>query len=111
MNRRSATSRMAVGPPTYVAVSESDVMRRILRTHVGGERIRVHPLGVSASRAGLRITWDRYFVHTQVPMSASPILSSNPFHDLAAHFEGRLIRPDSTEYDAARSVWNAMIDR
>src|SRR5689334_10023904 len=44
-------------------------------------------------------------------MSATPILSSNPFQDLAAQLDGRLIRPDSAEYDAMRTVWNAMIDR
>src|SRR5215475_9211093 len=43
-------------------------------------------------------------------MSASPVVSS-PFQDLAASFDGELILPGSTDYDATRAVWNGMIDR
>src|SRR5262249_6374999 len=46
----------------------------------------------------------------QVPMSASPVVSS-PFHELAASFDGDLILPGSANYDATRAVWNGMIDR
>ena len=44
-------------------------------------------------------------------MSASPSVSSIPFSDLAAEFDGDLILPGSPEYDTTRAVWNGMIDR
>lgn len=44
-------------------------------------------------------------------MSASPVLSTSPFYDLALEFDGDLILPGAPEYDAARAVWNGMIDR
>jgi FAD/FMN-containing dehydrogenase len=44
-------------------------------------------------------------------MSASPVLSSSSFSDLAADFDGELILPGAPDYDAMRAVWNGMIDR
>ena len=44
-------------------------------------------------------------------MSASPLVSSSLFSDLAADFDGELILPGAAEYDATRAVWNGMIDR
>jgi FAD/FMN-containing dehydrogenase len=32
-------------------------------------------------------------------------------HQLAAEIAGQVVTPDHTEYDAARRVWNGMIDR
>jgi FAD/FMN-containing dehydrogenase len=39
------------------------------------------------------------------------ILSQDLLRTFSARFHGELIRPDSDGYDAARKVWNGMIDR
>jgi len=44
-------------------------------------------------------------------MSAPTALSADRLRDFSTRFHGDIIRPDSTDYDAARSVWNGMIDR
>ncbi len=42
---------------------------------------------------------------------ASPALSEDRLREFSTHFHGDLIRPDSDGYEAARKVWNGMIDR
>lgn len=45
--------------------------------------------------------------------SANPSsqFSEESLQSLSAHLRGRLIRPDDEEYDGARRIWNAMIDK
>lgn len=38
-------------------------------------------------------------------------LDPRAVRDLETHLLGQVIRPGDAEYDAARSVWNASIDR
>lgn len=38
-------------------------------------------------------------------------LQKAEFDELKKHFRGDVLLPDSAGYDAARQVWNAMIDR
>jgi FAD/FMN-containing dehydrogenase len=40
-----------------------------------------------------------------------PILSDDRLRDFTKAFRGDLLRPNSSEYDSARKVWNGMIDR
>ncbi len=42
---------------------------------------------------------------------STPVLSDDRFRDFSKSFRGDLIRPNSSDYDAARKVWNGMIDR
>jgi FAD/FMN-containing dehydrogenase len=44
-------------------------------------------------------------------MASGVPLSPDSINTFSARFGGDLIRPDSPNYDAARSVWNGMIDR
>lgn len=44
-------------------------------------------------------------------MSAHPETDAGPVEKLAASFSGELIRPTDSEYDPARRVWNAAIDK
>ena len=45
------------------------------------------------------------------PMTTRLELPESDLASFAARFTGRVIRPDDTDYPAARSVWNGMIDR
>ena len=38
-------------------------------------------------------------------------LTSTDIRDLEDHLLGEVIRPDDTDYDTARSVWDASVDR
>src|SRR5215471_2852143 len=38
-------------------------------------------------------------------------ISPDSINDFSTRFSGDVIRPGSPKYDAARSVWNGMIDR
>ena len=38
-------------------------------------------------------------------------LDQTALQSLRPHFSGTLVTPDHAEYDEARQVWNAMIDR
>jgi FAD/FMN-containing dehydrogenase len=38
-------------------------------------------------------------------------LSDDRLRDFGTRFHGKLVRPDSPDYDSARKVWNGMIDR
>src|SRR5262249_41422215 len=101
-----ATSRIAVGPPTNVAVS-SRVMRRNLESSGSpfrGERM-------SGRGARLRIYVTISLTQQVPPMAASSVVASSPFYDLALDFDGDLILPGAPEYADARAVWNGMIDR
>ena len=45
-------------------------------------------------------------------MSATiPTLSDDRLREFGKRFRGDLVRPDSTDYESARKVWNGMIDR
>ena len=43
--------------------------------------------------------------------ASTPVLSEDRFRDFGKTFRGDLLRPNSSEYDSARKVWNGMIDR
>jgi FAD/FMN-containing dehydrogenase len=48
----------------------------------------------------------------EVPLTtALTVIDDETLARLRARFRGQLLRPDDDEYDAARRVWNAMIDR
>src|SRR6185503_7566218 len=38
-------------------------------------------------------------------------LSDDRLREFGTRFHGELVRPDSSDYDSARKVWNGMIDR
>ena len=44
-------------------------------------------------------------------MAASDRHARDPLSELESGFHGTVVRPDSPEYEEARSVWNGMIDR
>ena len=43
--------------------------------------------------------------------TALPVIDDETLAALQSHFRGQLLRPNDDGYDAARRVWNAMIDR
>jgi FAD/FMN-containing dehydrogenase len=44
-------------------------------------------------------------------MSIQTLVADSALRTFAAAFRGQLIRPEDTEYEGARQVWNGMIDR
>ncbi len=48
---------------------------------------------------------------TTTPITGAGALAEVPFEDLAATLRGSLVRPGDPEFDEARAVYNAMIDR
>src|SRR5262249_34934192 len=68
-------------------------------------------LAVSGSPRGCRMDVTRSPLSQQVPMSASSVVSSSLFDELASGFDGELILPGAAGYDATRALWNGMIDR
>jgi FAD/FMN-containing dehydrogenase len=49
--------------------------------------------------------------HSAAAAAISPAARQRIIEQLDGRFTGDIIGPDSTEYDAARTVWNAMIDK
>ena len=43
--------------------------------------------------------------------ASASILSDDRFRDFSKTFRGDLVRPNTSEYESARKVWNGMIDR
>ena len=48
---------------------------------------------------------------TELQDRSSARIDSGKIDEFAATLAGRLIRPTDPDYDAARSIWNAAIDR
>src|SRR5262245_30105883 len=65
----------------------------------------LHPYGWGAARYICEIPYWEY------PMGSAVPLSPDSINTFSSKFGGDLIHPGSSTYDAARSVWNGMIDR
>ena len=48
---------------------------------------------------------------TEATTIQAPAVSADGLEALAAGLRGRVIGPDAPDYDAARAIWNGMIDR